>query len=100
MQILQPAEWKKPRGFSHGVVAEGPGRWVVLAMLLALHFALVSAITALWPMGLVPLFVLVTGASLGLSYLVIEPLIERRFNRIGHALAAAVRAPKAIATAS
>ncbi len=22
---------KKPRGFSHGVVAEGPGRWVVLA---------------------------------------------------------------------
>src|SRR6185369_3756281 len=31
MQILQPAEWKKPRGFSHGVVAEGPGRWVVLA---------------------------------------------------------------------
>lgn len=31
MRILQPAEWKKPRGFSHGVVAEGPGRWVVLA---------------------------------------------------------------------
>lgn len=64
------------------------------------HFALVSAIAALWPMGLVPLFVLVTGASLALSYFVIEPLIERRFNRIGHALAAAVRAPKAVATAS
>ena len=31
MRILQPAEWKKPRGFSHGVVVEGPGRWVVLA---------------------------------------------------------------------
>ena len=31
MRILQPAEWKKPRGFSHGVVAEGPGRWIVLA---------------------------------------------------------------------
>jgi exopolysaccharide production protein ExoZ len=64
------------------------------------HFALVSAIAALWPMGLVPLFVLVTGASLGLSYFVIEPLIERRFNRLGHGLAAAVRAPKAVATAS
>jgi exopolysaccharide production protein ExoZ len=64
------------------------------------HFALVSAVAALWPMGLVPLFVLVTGASLALSYFVIEPLIERRFNRLGHALAAAVRAPKAVATAS
>ena len=31
MRILQPAEWSKPRGFSHGVVVEGPGRWVVLA---------------------------------------------------------------------
>src|SRR6476646_7131022 len=31
MKILQPAEWSKPRGFSHGVVVEGPGRWVVLA---------------------------------------------------------------------
>jgi enamine deaminase RidA (YjgF/YER057c/UK114 family) len=31
MHILQPVEWKKPRGFSHGVVVEGPGRWVVLA---------------------------------------------------------------------
>ena len=65
-----------------------------------IHFALVSAITALWPMGLVPLFVLVTGASLGLSYFVIEPLIERRFNRLGHALASSGRPPKAIATAA
>jgi enamine deaminase RidA (YjgF/YER057c/UK114 family) len=31
MRILQPAEWKKPRGFSHGVLVDGPGRWVVLA---------------------------------------------------------------------
>ena len=65
-----------------------------------IHFALVSAITALWPMGLVPLFVLVTGASLGLSYFAIEPLIERRFNRLGHALASSGRPPEAIATAA
>lgn len=31
MQILQPAEWAKPRGFSHGVAVGGPGRWIVLA---------------------------------------------------------------------
>ena len=31
MRILQPAEWSKPRGFSHGVVVDGPGQWVVLA---------------------------------------------------------------------
>jgi enamine deaminase RidA (YjgF/YER057c/UK114 family) len=31
MRILQPAGWAKPRGFSHGVVAESPGRWIVLA---------------------------------------------------------------------
>jgi hypothetical protein len=51
-------------------------------------------------MGLVPLFVLVTGASLALSYFVIEPLIERRFNRIGHVLASAQRPAKAVATAA
>lgn len=65
-----------------------------------IHFALVSAISALRPMGLVPLFVLVTGASLGLSYFVIEPLIERRFNRLGHALASPGRASRAVATAA
>ncbi len=63
------------------------------------HFAVVSAITALWPMGLVPLFLLVTGAALAASYFVIEPLIERRFNRLGHALAAGARSPKVVATA-
>ena len=31
MLILQPAEWSKPRGFSHGVAVDGPGRWIVLA---------------------------------------------------------------------
>ena len=31
MLILQPAEWRKPRGFSHGVAIDGPGRWIVLA---------------------------------------------------------------------
>src|ERR1700688_1847472 len=31
MRILQPAEWSKPRGFSHGVEVTGPGRWIVLA---------------------------------------------------------------------
>jgi enamine deaminase RidA (YjgF/YER057c/UK114 family) len=31
MRILQPADWSKPRGFSHGVAVEGPGRWIMLA---------------------------------------------------------------------
>src|SRR4051794_41687553 len=31
MQVLQPAEWSKPRGFSHGVVVDAPGKWIVLA---------------------------------------------------------------------
>jgi len=31
MATLQPADWNKPRGFSHGVTVEGPGRWIVLA---------------------------------------------------------------------
>ena len=31
MRILQPAEWSKPRGFSHGVAVDGPGQWIVLA---------------------------------------------------------------------
>ena len=31
MTTLQPADWSKPRGFSHGVTVDGPGRWVVLA---------------------------------------------------------------------
>lgn len=31
MRVLQPAEWTKPRGFSHGVEFDDPGRWIVLA---------------------------------------------------------------------
>src|SRR3954451_18857964 len=31
MRVLQPAEWSKPRGFSHGIEVDGPGRWIVLA---------------------------------------------------------------------
>src|SRR6202049_2846202 len=31
MRTLQPAEWPKPRGFSHGGAVEGAGRWIVLA---------------------------------------------------------------------
>src|SRR5438045_8274563 len=31
MRVLQPAEWSKPRGFSHGVEVDSPGRWIVLA---------------------------------------------------------------------
>jgi len=31
MRTLQPADWSKPRGFSHGVVVDAPGRWIVLA---------------------------------------------------------------------
>ena len=31
MRILQPADWSKPRGFSHGVEIDAPGRWIVLA---------------------------------------------------------------------
>lgn len=31
MRTLQPADWSRPRGFSHGVVVDGPGRWIVLA---------------------------------------------------------------------
>ena len=31
MRTLQPADWPKPRGFSHGVEIDGPGRWIVLA---------------------------------------------------------------------
>jgi enamine deaminase RidA (YjgF/YER057c/UK114 family) len=31
MPVLQPADWPRPRGFSHGVTADGPGQWIVLA---------------------------------------------------------------------
>jgi enamine deaminase RidA (YjgF/YER057c/UK114 family) len=31
MPTLQPSNWPRPRGFSHGVAVDGPGRWIVLA---------------------------------------------------------------------
>lgn len=31
MRKLQPSSWPRPRGFSHGVVVDGPGQWIVLA---------------------------------------------------------------------
>src|SRR5262245_50174094 len=30
-KVLQPAEWSRPRGFSHGMAVSGAGRWVALA---------------------------------------------------------------------
>jgi peptidoglycan/LPS O-acetylase OafA/YrhL len=64
------------------------------------HFAWISAITSLFSLDLVPLFVLVTGLSLATSYYVTEPLIERHFNRLGHLLASRARRPKAVAIAT
>jgi peptidoglycan/LPS O-acetylase OafA/YrhL len=64
------------------------------------HFALVPAISALAPFDLVWLFALVTGLSLALSYYLIEPLIERRFNRFGHGLASRVRQQRTVTTAA
>ena len=64
------------------------------------HFAVVSFLASLSPIGLVPLFVLVTTLSLAFSYYLIEPRIERRFNRLGHELASAGSVPKAVMTAS
>ena len=29
--VLQPSEWSKPRGFTHGVAIDEPGKWIVLA---------------------------------------------------------------------
>jgi exopolysaccharide production protein ExoZ len=62
------------------------------------HFAVVAAITRLFPLGFLPLFVLASAASLALSYYFIEPLIERRFNRLGHGLASQLGPPKAVVT--
>jgi len=62
------------------------------------HFAVLSAIAALFPLDLVPMFVLVIGLSLALSYYVTEPLIERPCNRLGHLLASRIGRPKTVAT--
>jgi exopolysaccharide production protein ExoZ len=55
------------------------------------HFAVISAIQALLPLDLMPLTILVTALSLALSYCLVEPLLERPFNRFGHALASRIR---------
>src|SRR5262245_25914774 len=31
VKVLQPTEWNRPRGFSHGMVVNSPGRWIALA---------------------------------------------------------------------
>jgi peptidoglycan/LPS O-acetylase OafA/YrhL len=64
------------------------------------HFGWASAITALVSLDLIPMFVLVTAASLGGSYYLIEPLFERRFNRLGHLLALRAGRPKTAANAA
>jgi peptidoglycan/LPS O-acetylase OafA/YrhL len=64
------------------------------------HFACAAAIGRLISLDLIPMFVLVTGASLGVSYCVIEPLFERHFNRLGHAVAARARRPKTLTSAA
>jgi exopolysaccharide production protein ExoZ len=58
------------------------------------HFAVVSTIQALRPLDLIPLVILVTALSLALSYYLVEPLLERPFNRLGHALASRIRRPE------
>jgi peptidoglycan/LPS O-acetylase OafA/YrhL len=58
------------------------------------HFAVISAIQALLPLDLIPMAILVTGLALALSYYLVEPLLERPFNRLGHALASRMRRPE------
>jgi exopolysaccharide production protein ExoZ len=64
------------------------------------HAALASVITRLFSVDLVPLFVLVAGGALAVSYYLIEPLFERHFNRLGHVLASRAGGPKAVAPAA
>jgi exopolysaccharide production protein ExoZ len=61
------------------------------------HFALISAVSALFPLDLLAMFPLVAASALALSYFAIEPMIERRFNRLGHMLAAGIRRRPAVA---
>jgi peptidoglycan/LPS O-acetylase OafA/YrhL len=64
------------------------------------HFACAAAIGRLISLDLIPMVVLLTGASLGVSYYAIEPLFERHFNRLGHLLAARAGRPKTLASAA
>jgi len=51
------------------------------------HFAFVWLFAKIPSLDLVLMFGLVLGSSLATSYFIVEPLIERRFNRLGHELA-------------
>lgn len=63
-----------------------------------IHFAVIPAMASLVPAQPLPLFALVSAASLAFSHFLIEPGIERRCNRLGRALAAAARESKAVVT--
>lgn len=63
------------------------------------HFAVLSALVVWLRVDLVVLTVVVTAVSLALSYLLIEPVIERRFNRLGHLLAASLGRGRSAAAA-
>ena len=63
------------------------------------HSAVLAVVETLLPVDLVPRVALVVGLSLALSYFLIEPLIERPFNRLGHLLAARVGKRDVVATA-
>jgi len=64
------------------------------------HFTFVWLLAKIFPVDLALLFALVMGTSLALSYYVVEPLIERRFNRLGHELAARARNRSHLAVSS
>jgi peptidoglycan/LPS O-acetylase OafA/YrhL len=63
------------------------------------HFPVVPAIAAWLRIDVLLLTALVAAAALALSYFVIEPMIERRFNRLGHQLAADLGRSRSVATA-
>jgi exopolysaccharide production protein ExoZ len=63
------------------------------------HSAVLGVVETWLPVDLVPRAMLVAAVSLALSYFLIEPMIERRFNRLGHLLAARVGKRDVAATA-
>lgn len=63
------------------------------------HFAVLSVVAVWLQMDLVPMTILVVAISLALSYFLIEPMIERPFNRLSHVLAANISRRRSTATA-
>jgi exopolysaccharide production protein ExoZ len=63
------------------------------------HFAVLTAIETWLRVDLVLKVTLAASISLAASYFLIEPVIERRFNRLGHLLAASVSRRRSAATA-